>query len=512
VIARPTKRLLECHRGEVLAPGGMQTTNPRRERMVRFAAAALALASVTLGLPAFSAEIVMLDFWSPHCGPCMQMKPIVHSLEQANYPIREVDTTRESQLVQQFGVTGIPCFVMLVDGREIDRQVGYTSSERLQQMFKKANEAVIQARGVRGQSLDPASGVAAAQPANPNTAFGPAPRTENPPVVMAPPGAVVPPTGKASINADFPPSLIAATVRIRVDDPQGRSFGTGTIIDSRSGEALVVTCGHLFRESKGKGPMTVEMFEVGPNGLAVVGSVPGQLVSCDLERDLAFVSIKPNRQVSVAPVAPLKTQPQQGDRVATIGCSNGKDPTLLPQRITKLDRYQGPANIEVSGAPEEGRSGGGLFNLQGQLIGVCYAADYEGNEGLYAALESIHDQLNRMNLADIYTKGADASQLAGTTGQAPDRVIRLQEPRDAIPAASPRASDLSANVPKGLSEHEQSAFEEVMKRGVTSELVIIVRPKTPGGQSDVITLDNVSPEFVQALQAQRRGTQASITR
>ena len=126
--------------------------------------------------------------------------------------------------------------------------------------------------------------------------------------------------------------------------------------------------------------------------------------------------------------------------MATIGCSNGKDPTLLPQRITKLDRYQGPPNIEVSGAPEEGRSGGGLFNLQGQLIGVCYAADYEGNEGLYAALESIHDELNRLGLKDIYAK-ADAT---GKPGEAaadarlasqpcqPNQLIRLQEPRDSI--------------------------------------------------------------------------------
>lgn len=488
--------------------------------MVRIAAAALALASLSLGLPARSAEIVMLDFWSPHCGPCMQMKPIMHSLEQANYPIREVDTTRDSQLAQQFGVTGIPCFVMLVDGKEVDRQVGYTSIERLQQMFKKANDTVVQARGVRGQSLDPAtSGVA--QRAPQNTAAGPVPRMESQSSPTALNSGPMPPTGQAGINADFPPSLIAATVRIRVDDAQGRSFGTGTIIDSRSGEALIVTCGHLFRESKGKGPMTIEMFEVGPSGLQVVGNVPGQLISCDLDRDVAFISFKPNRQVGVAQVAPQRTAIQQGDRVATIGCSNGKDPTLLPQRITKLDRYQGPANIEVSGAPEEGRSGGGLFNLQGQLIGVCYAADYEGNEGLYAALESIHGELDRLKLADVYMKGAPAAQpdaglLAGQPGSNSNQLIRLQEPKDPIgpiPGPTPaQVFDPKSTLPKGLNEADQSAFEEIMKRGVSSELVIIVRPKVPGDQSDVITLDNVSPALVQALQAQRRDKQTPITK
>ena len=37
---------------------------------------------------------------------------------------------------------------------------------------------------------------------------------------------------------------------------------------------------------------------------------------------------------------------------------------------------------------------------------------------------------------------------------------------------------------------------------------MIVRPKTPGGQSEVITLDNVSPEFVRALAERQRNPQA----
>jgi thiol-disulfide isomerase/thioredoxin len=497
------------------------------------AAATIALAILSFGLPARSAEILMLDFWSPQCPPCMQMKPIVHSLEQANYPIRQVDTMRDSQLAQQYGVTGIPCFVMLVDGREVDREVGYTSSERLQQMFQKAKDEVVRMRGVRGQSPDPRTMVSAPS-LDRTTAAGPAPKLEGQPAaqqypwkisandakdpaVVAQPGAVVPQSIPAGVSADFPSSLIAATVRIRVEDPQGRSFGTGTIIDSRSGEALVVTCGHLFRESKGKGTMTIELFDVGPNGLQVATQVPGQLISCDLDRDVAFVSIKPNRQVSVAPVAPPRTPIQQGDRVATIGCSNGKDPTLLPQRITKLDRYQGPANIEVSGAPEEGRSGGGLFNLQGQLIGVCYAADYEGNEGLYAALESIHEELARLNLKDIYVKarGASDTRVAVNPPAAQPRIL-FQEERDPVTPIGglvPTSStDPKTAFPEGLNETEQAAFDEIMQRGVESEVIIIVRPKTPSGQSETLMLDNVSPEFVKALAERQRKPQAPVTR
>jgi thiol-disulfide isomerase/thioredoxin len=238
--------------------------------MVRFRVAAFALAVISFGLSARGAEILLLDFWSPACGPCMQMKPLVHSFIQASYPIREVDTSRDSQTPRQFNVDRWPCFIMLVDGQEVERHVGAISSEELQQMFQKAKDIVVQRRQVpgqvRAQSPDASS--------RPNSARGPAPRLDEEPAPQRAPrnevagsnSPVAPDIGaldpKESAVGDFPPNLIAATVRIHVEDAQGRSFGTGTIIDSRSGEALIVTCGHLFRESKGKGPMTVEMFDV----------------------------------------------------------------------------------------------------------------------------------------------------------------------------------------------------------------------------------------------------------
>jgi thiol-disulfide isomerase/thioredoxin len=489
--------------------------------MVRLAAAALALAITSLGLSARGAEsqILLLDFWSPQCGPCMGMKPTMHALEQASYPIREIDTTRDFQTSQQYNVHSIPCFVMLVDGQEVQRQVGATSIQELQQMFDKAKDIVVQRQRARGQSPD---SIASPHPAAgaQNRSAGPAPRPEADSVPERDPwnqSAAVPahatpaypasPAAGSAADGDFPSNLIAATVRIRVEDPQGRSFGTGTIIDSRSGEALICTCGHLFRESKGKGPMTIDMFDVGRGGLQLVGQFPGQLISYDLDRDIAFVSFKPDRQVRVATVAPPHTPIDRSDRVATIGCSNGKDPTLLPQRINALDRYHGPPNIEVSGAPEEGRSGGGLFNLQGQLIGICYAADYEGKEGLYTALESIHGELDRLHLSDIYAKPDGLAKPVDNASQ--PVVIRGQEPP--LPPIAPIA-DAKPTPAQNLSDAEQAAFGEIMQRATTSEVVVIVRPKTPGGQSEVITLDNVSPEFVQALEARRRSSQAPVAR
>jgi hypothetical protein len=314
--------------------------------------------------------------------------------------------------------------------------------------------------------------------------------------------------------------LLSATVRLHVEDASGRSFGTGTIIDARSGEALVITCGHLFRASQGKGTVMVDLFEAGPQGLRVAGQVPGQLISYDLDRDVALLSIRPNRPVGIAPVAPPGTAIARGDRAASIGCSNGQDPTLLATRITSHDPSQGPPNTKASGAPVEGRSGGGLFDSQGQLIGVCFAADYEGNEGLYAALDSIHDELDRLGLQGIYAKSPTE-----TPAPAAQSVVRGQEPPlvPVTPAPEPLAvgptaavavnpTEPTAPVPQGLNAAEQAAFEEIMSRAATHEVICIIRPKEPGGQSEVIALDNVSPEFIRALEAHRRAGAATLTR
>ena len=83
-------------------------------------------------------------------------------------------------------------------------------------------------------------------------------------------------------------ALLASTVRIRVADAGGASYGSGTIIDVHQREALVLTCGHLFRDSAGQGKITVDLFVRGQSH-----SAPAQLVRYDLDRDLGLVSFQP---------------------------------------------------------------------------------------------------------------------------------------------------------------------------------------------------------------------------
>jgi hypothetical protein len=333
--------------------------------------------------------------------------------------------------------------------------------------------------------------------------------------------------------------LIAATVRISVQDKEGRSTGSGTIVDARVGKALVLTCGHLFRASAGKGPIEISLFAAGPSGAELRGTAEGTLIHYDLERDLALICFVPQTAVEVTPIAPAGTQLVQGAAVTSVGCEHGANPTPWVSQITAVNRFAGHANVEAARAPVEGRSGGGLFNEAGQVIGVCYAADPQSNEGLYASLVSIQEKLDSLKLSAVYKEPSTgntqsvavipaSSQTPVTSspfevrGQSPTptsdpramlaptaataRTPSPAAPTIAQPAPAPVAD---ANV---LSAEDQATLRELSRRAADAEVICIIRPRTSSGRSEVLKLDHASATLVQALEAasEQRTPQAAM--
>jgi len=472
--------------------------------------AALLLFSVCLSFVSpCLAETVMLDFSSNSCGPCRQMRPIVQQLAASGYRIRDVNIDHEPQLATRFRVTRVPTFIVLVDDREAARLTGTASYAQLEQMITRVGSSAAQAPivpidqsprtfaspGPLSNGAQPSQDLSVPQPGRILQLTDP-----NPPL-RQPPGAAGNPFSQASRgqpaanigSAINQRRLIEATVKVAVRDPDGTSAGTGTMVDSREGEALILTCGHLFRTSEGKGEITVSLFQAGPNGAELRTTATGHLIDFDLERDLALVSIRTDVPVRPVAIGSTGISLQPGAPVTTVGCNNGQNPTAIASQITTIDRYQGHPNVEVSGAPVEGRSGGGLFNAQGQLVGVCYAADPQANEGLYASLPSIHAKLDSLRLSMVYqSPGAHAT----------DAVLA----QDAIAPPPPLQGTTASITPQHVAPQlptlkpmEQAALEEIQSRGSNSEVICIIRSHSPEGKSEVITLQSASPEFVQAL-------------
>jgi len=431
-------------------------------------------------------ETALLDFYADWCGPCQQMNPVVEQLAARGYPVCKVNFDRNRQLAAKYGVDRLPSFVLVVDGRVVDRVVGATSFARLEQMCK-----IAQARRQKREAAEPK--VPAPVPLPP---------------VEGEAGWRLPPSGGgsgASGSEVTDAELIAVTVRLRIEDPAGQSCGSGTLIDARRGEALILTCGHLFRESEGKGRIEVDLF-----GPTPAEGIPGWLLMYDLEHDIALLTIRTPGPLKTAQVAPAGYRVGEGDRVANVGCNNGEPPSVRRSRVTSLNRYQGPPNLQVSGRPVLGRSGGGLFSSDGRLIGVCNAADPQENEGLYAALESVQAQLDRAELSYVYQSGGGspaprAPLVVVDPPPMPEKMppsseaIRLAAvsagPADAAPMPGPAASR------QGLSEEERAALEEIRRRAAQgAEVICVIRSLSdPQAPSEIIVLEEASPAFLREL-------------
>jgi len=104
----------------------------------------LALPAV-LGLIVCSAgQTVLLDFYGDRCPPCRAMDPLVQQLIAQGYPVQKINVEQRPEIARSFGVTSIPCFVMLVDGREVDRAVDTLASiVKAERARRQRQEAAI---------------------------------------------------------------------------------------------------------------------------------------------------------------------------------------------------------------------------------------------------------------------------------------------------------------------------------------------------------------------------------
>ncbi len=534
--------------------------------MVSLQIAFLALSTAAAG------DAVLYDFTADWCGPCRQMAPVVDQLAQSGYPIRKINIDQHRDMASQYGVQGIPCFVLVVDGKEAGRIVGATSPTELQALFHKAGidpnrestptktasndqqkggilrNAIDRIRnggfgfGREKSAAETAPQLTEAPPFNPAAASNVSNPAIEPPgapsrVAGQSPEASLPSATTATRPGATKPNnlqdqLMASSVRLRIDDGDGHSVGSGTIIDAREGEALILTCGHVFRDSKGKGAITVDMFWP-----RKVKDVPAQLIAYDLDLDLGLISFRPPVPVVVAKVAPAGYAVRENDQVTSIGCNHGADPTAIRSHVLSLNKFLGPANLQVAGQPVQGRSGGGLFSSDGLVVGVCNAADPADNQGLYAALPSVHRQLDNAFLSDIYRSAKPATdgellashQASNSPTQTPangnDRQFSMLGAGNlpGLATAAPGPHEVSKRSPRsnqppvqlassrtsGLTSKEKAALAEIQNRSDRAEVVCVIRSlDEPNSKSEIIILDSASPEFLEKLAGEQRAQDA----
>ena len=317
-----------------------------------------------------------------------------------------------------------------------------------------------------------------------------------------------------------------ATVRLKVEDSEGTSYATGTVIHTHGNESLVVTCGHVFRESQGLGKISAEYDLYSQPKVA-----SGRLIDYDAgAKDIAIVVIRTESPLAAVPLADKRSLVRTGFDVFSIGCDHGDDPTIRRSQIKNRAAYDGSLKYDIFGRPVSGRSGGGLFTESGQLIGVCNAAAVEVDEGIYSALDTIYWQLASTSLEHLFV-GDDKAMLASqTTPSVPTGNSRFAEAglsRDQFasqinqsrnskaPAAQPAfvATGQSVGQRRPLARIDNLGGADPRERtpvtwtqpnrpdtaDASREVVIMVRSKQNPQLAERIVIDDPTPQLLEYL-------------
>jgi len=94
-----------------------------------------------LGVFLINSDIpVVVDFWAPWCGPCLQMAPAFEEVALA-MPLQaqfvKVNTEEQQALGGRYAIESIPTLIGFKNGKEVDRLSGALNSSRLQNWVRQ---------------------------------------------------------------------------------------------------------------------------------------------------------------------------------------------------------------------------------------------------------------------------------------------------------------------------------------------------------------------------------------
>ena len=85
--------------------------------------------------------LVLVDFWSPGCGPCRRMEPVLEGMAARHPTVRfaKLDAAANPDIAWAFNVVSVPTFVLFRDGVPVGEIVGAVPAVRIEELLAEGD-------------------------------------------------------------------------------------------------------------------------------------------------------------------------------------------------------------------------------------------------------------------------------------------------------------------------------------------------------------------------------------
>lgn len=87
-----------------------------------------------------SAELVVVDFWAPWCGPCRKLGPVLDEINnEMNNKIKivKINTDENLKVATEYSISGLPSLLVFKNGAPVERLVGLMSKTSIVSNIEK---------------------------------------------------------------------------------------------------------------------------------------------------------------------------------------------------------------------------------------------------------------------------------------------------------------------------------------------------------------------------------------
>ncbi len=87
-----------------------------------------------------AAELVIVDFWAPWCGPCRKLGPVLDEIASEyaeKVKVVKINTDENMKTAKEYSISGLPSILIFKKGEAVERLVGLMPKSSLNSNIDK---------------------------------------------------------------------------------------------------------------------------------------------------------------------------------------------------------------------------------------------------------------------------------------------------------------------------------------------------------------------------------------